>query len=997
MLNHHLPGAATEPPDPLGRAAEPGPVRTGATPAGGPVHLVVGLGGIGRATIARLRRQLARRQRLGLPPLPVRFLAIDLEDAQRARPGGLADFGIESADDTFTLDMASVRDYGNRLQGEVREWLSRYDVACEIGSDAVANPRRLGSLLLAAKAADLHARLESDCRSLLSAHPPGTPLHLHVVGYLAGGIGGGALTQLLSQIRRNRTVAAVSHVITYGLLPNFGDGESDGERQAAAVNTGAALSELARAQPSSSAHVEAGEAQDLGIQRLCDEILVIAPPEDTGHASRDLRLLPEALAIAVRQRMMIGGAMALPDQEEPSHRPIVALGPKLLTTARDEIEDALALSLLQAVLCQMLFANWRHRRGFIPEPGLPDPAEHVRRVDEQSRWLLTADHLIQSAPVLPADRAHLDWRLLTDEWTLMLDKVVELARTRPRRDWFDCVTRLCSQRFAEDFRGVGVPAFYRARQLSRRDIARVVREQVEQDLFGQWVRGERGLKDLHAVLTALIDLQRERLRSVDDRVANIRMAEEACRVRVAAAQQEWSQSLGWGWFRGWFRGKDEVALRGYAVTLQELHVNMTRAEGWLFAKTLLPMVVEELEQFQARLERLLRLVSAGAEEVDFVLDGLSARLEEDGSSGFVTHLFDGERLQRFVQELLADERSQVAHAAALRRWLAGPEGEAGGFHAALGRVEGQGWLNELISACRTEIVGSGGAWSAPVADILKASIHDILEQRCGGDFARLRHLVALYCGHAETLVPDASDGQFANRLFVMLPRSPRTEAFANTVRSAISYSHRQNTRFIDVDDDDGAIHLLVATAPFSISDVELLRQMDWHYRAYVQRDRSYAMLSLHAVGGTGADDGEPMPAVAAPSARVLAMVLIGLPLNIVLERSVDQFGRGSLWLIPKDADGFDDTPVPLADDLLTAPQQIVAGLAGLLEDNVGRALTGFRGDEAVLIEAIVDCVTRIRRRCHDNPVDPVYRAFVEAGKTAAALVRKRRVGGEGHD
>jgi hypothetical protein len=960
-------------------------------------HLVVGLGGIGRSTINRLQRDLSRRDG---GAAPVRFLAIDLEDAARSPLASPPTLLRDDENDLLPLDMASVREYGGQLQGEVREWLSRYDAAMDIGSDRAANPRRLGSLLLAAKAPQLRACLEERANALLAASPLGAVLQIHVVGYLAGGIGGGALTQLLETIRRDPSAGGQGRVVVYGLLPSLDDDGTDEDRRAAAANTGAALKELSGARPRVQRRVgESAETRELGFQRLCDEILVIAPPERTGRASWDSQTLPEALAMAIRQRMLIG-ALAPPAEQPDSPfatRPIIALAPKAATTGAGEIEDALALTVLQSALFQILHANWRHRRGYLPEAAPRHHADFVRRSDVQARWRLSADHMIQSAAVLPGDEADPRWRLMTEEWAQAIDGIVELARTQPQRDWLDCVTRLASLHFGRNFRNVGVAAFFQERRTRKREIARVMRRSVERDLFDDWMRGERGFADLRAILNELIALQRERLAGIDDRLANIRMAEETGRVRVVAAHQEWSRSRRWGWL---FSRNSVALLRAYGVNLQELHVNMTRAEGWLFARVLLPAVIEELENLRTQTDHLAKAVSDSVREADYVLDGLSARMEADGDSEatFVMHLYDGERLRRFVQDLLCDERGQMAHAEAFRSLLARQAGTDGAFRPLADWLRSADWMNAAVEFCRAQVAGPQGRWTAPVRELLGASIYDAIDDRCGGDFGRLRDLAAAFIGNIGDLLPDAAGSRLPTRLHVVLPDVEGREEYAKALRSAFSFSRRGDVRFVHGDGGSDAIHMLTVTAPFSIPDIDLLRRMDRHYRDYVERDREYAMLSLHALGGATEGEGGFSLDGVAPSTMTTALILVGLPLNLIVERGGGSLEGTTLWLVPKDADGFDEPPIPLAEDLLTAGGSVSGPIASLLEDNVMRALGAYGGDPARLIEAVVDEVAKVRRRCGDNPANPVYRSFVEAGKTAAALIREnaQEREGDGH-
>lgn len=952
-------------------------------------HLVIGLGGIGRRTIAELRRTLDRPYGSRSPKImPMHYLAIDMEDALWSPadvPSGLTQ---DDGGSIFALDMASVREYSAQLPAEVREWLSRYEAATEIGSDTAANPRRLGSLLLAAKAAQLQDWLNQQAASLLDG-PPGSAVQVHVVGYLAGGVGGGALTQLLVQLRRNEVMADRCHVLVYGLLPASGESTVDGAEPAAAVNTGALLTELAGAQHRRAPRLDGGEAHDLGIQRLCDEILLIAPPAETGRVARDVRTLPEALAMTIRQRMFIGGQTVAvrPSGDANVRRQIAAAAPIVLTTASDEIEEALSIALVQAALCQMIYANWRHGRGFLAEVKKGDFADYVRRAEVQASWLLTAEHLIQSAPLLDADMVDDRWKVLADDWKDANDAFLDLAQTQPRKDWLDCVTQLWNQRFTSDFRGVGVAAFYRSRQGARRDMARAIRRKLEQQLCEDWINGECGLADVVRILDAVIELQRERLDSAGDRVANTRLAEESCRVRVLAAMQKWEKLPSWGW--GGAEAK--TLLHAYSINLQEMYVNKVRAEGWLFAKTLLPVIIEELDGLRQLISRLITEVLQAAHNVDLLIDGLSARMEEgEVAPNFVLRLIDHDQLRQFAREVLINERAQWVNSQNARHTIARRAGTAGDFRPIVEWAEGNDWLTPIATLCREQIVGANGAWSAGVRALLDKSIYDGLHGRSGGDFGRLREISAAMIQQAESLLPETANGEMRTQLYVLLPKSSQNELFIKTIKSAFSFSRRTDISFIDTEDGSDALHLLTVTTPLAISDVELLRQMDRLYRSYVERDREYAMLALHAVGGDGEQEDVFELEDGRPAVVTAALLLIAYPLQLVVERvAADGSGRSTLWLIPRDEHGFEDTPMAIAEDILSAPQNLGPTVASLLDDNVTRALAAQGGRCERLIDAVVERVVQIRGRCNDDPLDPTYRFFVEAGKTAAGIIRSR--------
>jgi hypothetical protein len=360
----------------------------------------------------------------------------------------------------------------------------------------------------------------------------------------------------------------------------------------------------------------------------------------------------------------------------------------------------------------------------------------------------------------------------------------------------------------------------------------------------------------------------------------------------------------------------------------------------------------------------------------------------------VLRLLDQDRLRRFARDIIVNEREQVGHARAARRIVVERAGQ-GGFEGLIGWIGKDQWLTPLATFCRDQIVGPHGAWSGAVREVMGGSIYEAMQRRCEGNFGKLRDLAGALIQQMAALLPAIEGSRLPTRLYVFLPRDPSGEMIVKTVKSAFSYSRGTEIRFVDSDDDDSSIRLLQVTAPFSIPDVELLRQIDLQYRAHVQRDRDYAMLSLHVFGGSADQRDDFALAEPRPIIGMTALLLVGLLLNLVVERAYGgRNGRPQLWLIPKDEHGFDDMPMMIAEDLLSAPKHIAGSVASLIEDNVTRALAAYPGDRDRLVDEVVGKVLEIRRRCNDNPIDPTYRSFVEAGKAAVVLIREQRPGAD---
>jgi hypothetical protein len=372
-----------------------------------------------------------------------------------------------------------------------------------------------------------------------------------------------------------------------------------------------------------------------------------------------------------------------------------------------------------------------------------------------------------------------------------------------------------------------------------------------------------------------------------------------------------------------------------------------------------------------------------------MLDGLSARMEETGAGGdFVERSFDRNKLRHLVREMLTEEGPQHAHCGAIRGILSGSAVPRDAFGAILEWIEEEDWMAPVAARCREQIVGAEGAWTAAVRDLAQTSIYSVLQAHTDGDFGRLREMTAALADRAVSLLPEAARREEAPiAIQVVLPREDGQEAFIRTLKSAFSFSGRHDISFVEAEDRPDSLSIVAAGAPLQVSEADLLDSLDRSCRGHAERERAQAMPAPPGEDGTAAS----LSGERGDAGSTSAMLLLGLPLNLVVERPAAI--PCGLWLVPTDEKGFGEAPIAVADDLLSAPWQMGPDLTGLLKDNVDRALTAFPGDRERLVGAIVEWVVKICGPGRDDPFGELRRAYVEAGRMAVSLVRRH--GGKG--
>ncbi|MDR3518774.1 MAG: tubulin-like doman-containing protein [Azospirillaceae bacterium] len=969
-------------------------------------HIVIGLGGLGRAVILGLRNMDdALFVTLESRRADVCYLYVDIAE-ELFNMGSVGTFDGDDMQDraraVIRLDFSAVLASSNKLSAEMRSWVGvQQGIYKANQAQNIPNPRRMASMMMAEEGGALIEAIQRQTE-FLGVTPEGPPLMIHVVGALNGGVGGGAMARLLVQLRVLLQGQFRYRLVCYGWVPSANNRNAGPAEVIGYANAGATLAEFDALNTGMITMIDPSKDMAIiDVEGPWDEQYLVSPIDETGAvpvlsaapppapatpAARARQAIP--LIAAIRQRMDIGtAATPFADRDDAEGRQYLSsVGSKVITTAVDEIEEALALSFLQSALAQLLFNNWHDDRGFACEACSFNAESFVRRPEVEARWLLSSEHLIQSVGLLPEDTADRRWKALSDEWSAVVDAFVDLVQGQDQRQWIDSLTRLCHQRYAEDFRGVGVANFYRARLAVKRELAMEIRRRVERELVNDWSNGNRGLCDIQAIIAALIVFQRERLASIDERIANIRMAEDSCRAHLVASFQEWTRlnSL------SRLTGKPKLILHTHAMHLHEMHVNMTRAEGWNFARKLLATVIEELEDLSRDIDRLTAVVKTGLERVDTRLDMLSAELgATEATAHFTVRLYNRKLLQRMAMSLVIDERQQLAHTTEARAEIFSWFPDASGYRTILDWFQRDWWLPALLSVCLHNVRGAIAVFKRSGQPLpFRSSIYDQLIDQFGSDPGQLREFAAAIVRDTAALLPVATDKPMPARLYVLLPQQPDKEAFIRTLKSAFWSVRGVDLRFVDVDEEPNRLSLMKVIGPFAADEVPALVRLTEFYQTELQRDMDDALLSLHGFGTQESLQRWYQMKAHSPDVLGGALVLLGLALGPVVQQPENAArDPGRILLIPRDADGFEGTPLVIAETLLTAPQELTPANLSLLRSIIRQSLATSRSGRDEIVAGLLEQLAVIRTKCGNDATDPTYRKFVDAGKAASDLVR----------
>lgn len=983
-------------------------------------HIIVGIGGIGSAAVRALRRLVYQEFRGSTPPQTrLDCLLVDTALDPAAADPQARIFGravpLDDAD-ILIVRPASLAAARARLGSHPasRYLYERVEAAARADDDRTLmalcdSIRRLGRLLVAQNRPALEARLRALCGG--RGADPDRPMTFHVVFGLGDGMGGG-LVEVIAAIRTLFPDAASHRILLYGHLPDVTESGGDAASGPLA-NAYAALVELHALATGAMAPADTGMAPG-SAGATVNAAYLFGHQQENGAPIGGPEELFAALAQFLLQRTSIDdniGAARLRQVEDgqgafgaddfgwqaTDAARLLIFGTKKLASPDSEIGEALALTFARGALLQLLHNNWQDGVGFIEEPPPTDSASSfVRRTEVENRWMLSEDHILLSLSVLPEHAANSRWRAISDEWTSVMDAFKDMARLQERSKWLDTITTLCHRRYTEDFREVGVAAFYRSRYDQTATMATAIRKRVEHDLFEEWSSGARPMAEVRAIVDALLAQQEERLAKVDERIARIRASEDETRARIIGTFQKWAQ-LG---SLARFTGKPDVLLDEHAVHLHELHVKMTRAEAWAFARRFLPDIVAELRDLKDVVDTTAGMLEAALKAVDQRLDTLADLLEAvpDTYSPLV-RLFNRDRVRSVAAAFTTNEREQIQQSNRLRADLF-VDGRRSTFEAFNAGFADDGLLPFIIDASDRNARSAHATQVATEGErVLGISVIEQIREMYGNDPSALRTFIDTALSEtqcfAELTPPDVGATPPARRQYVLLPRNAKPESFVKQLKSVVRSCAAVNLEFLETEQRPFEVGVVTVQSAVPLQQFAYVGTYAMAYEARLIVDTATAFYEMHTV--SAATPLEPLIAKA-PERRKekaaafgLPHLLAGLAVDIVYLRPAGPAGAECHLLVPKDADGFDEPPITLAPTLLESAEMLDAGTLALLSASLKQVLKSDRyADPAQrerLRQAIVTQVNRVRAERGDDPADPVYRSFVEAGKAATRLLK----------
>jgi hypothetical protein len=683
---------------------------------------------------------------------------------------------------------------------------------------------------------------------------------------------------------------------------------------------------------------------------------------------------------------------------------LLAFGVKRLAVPEDEIREYLAYSFTRQAALQLAFNNWSDEVGFRDEARNQEFASLVNEKETLQRWRLTDEHVTLSQPVLPMEISSPRWKPINTEWADLLPNFKSVVRSLEPHVWLDELTRMCEQRFNSTYRSdMGVRKFYETKAANRKEHAREIRRLIETELINDWKNGVRSMHEIGLILGALIASLEERLKGIDDKIVRSRECENNAAQKVAANNAEYAK-IG---PIGALMGKRENLLNAHANCLQEQMIYCTRSEAWVFAKGLLQEVATELQTLRAEVARIASTISEAVGRFDSALAERCNEEDRDERARLQQQLVRFYRPQEvidFARELTRNGPLQSQQANSVRLALIHLLGDNPTFGAFNARISRQMFFDILERECERSAVEAHNNLLASERDrvrLLGINIVDQLAREYSGRNEQLKKFIGdlvKAAGNYVTFEPTevsktargVSRAPTCLRSFtVILPKSAENPEFMSTLTDAFRGASETGVEVVLNDLKRNEITLVSILNLFPLRYLSPVGMLRDRYEKRLESGGARARLEVHLEG-----DGTDLPKLFIPSEQALRVE--GLPYLIlakclgIVEEAGDDSGKCQLRLLTKDADGFDNPPVPLGGTLLEASDRIDETNFDLIKttalDRVTRAAQQ-EESRAALRKAILAEVESFKmNECNGDLTDPRYEKVLTAGRTAMKLL-----------
>lgn len=996
-------------------------------------HLMIGLGGTGGRVLRAMRKSMYRAFRDRQPDTAViDYLFVDSDpksfvdgDPSWTVLGRSIQLPKRSQLLIAQANLNAIVDDLN-AHPNLKPWIGDRaawgEILASLNIDSAGGQkRRLGRFLFAMSARRFRDAVTQVVQDMQQQGSRSTDVTFHVFCGLAGGTGSGSVVDVVAQLRAMYPDPR-QRIVLYLYLPDL--------NPPAKWNTGnyhanayAALLELNAMGAGAWAPFDVvsggGPVKNPG-GFWYNGAYVFTDDNDHGYRAAIDRDLPDILADFVFQKVVVArkvnwdGLVRMENSENGDASPETSPGSKVgqrsvrflsfgvrrIAFPEEAIRESLTYDFEVQALRQLAFNNWQDGVGYLEVAKPRADAEFVADRQKREDWRLTDDHLRLQRPIIDTEGSK-RWRSFTEEWEAWETHYVGLAQQTDRPRWLNELKTLFQAAWSQNFRGSGVPQFYQAAGRDRKNLAKTIRNIIEQSLFEDWRNGVRSISDNGRVVDALLADLEERLTLIGDFASKRDASADDLDRQFSEIERHWNE----------FRlvpGSREREMTRAGFLLREQYTARTLAEAARFSRSLMEELRSELTDLKSSIDTAEQVVSEAA---DRAMKRVQARQGSIGTSSatqpsYVTTVGDVAMVEKTRRKLVLSEEEQRTHTAKLRQKILEALGSQPTFSLFSRRLAESDVQNALVAASAEDVASAHQRLVTEKSErVIGVSVIDKLRDQWGDDQERIdREAAALARGAGRFINFDEAE---VNKSFpgrplvprgvesfaVILPAPPEQKDFVDKLERAFKNARSGgDVDFIRSDDPSGDIALVTLVNLFPLRFARVVRGLRDRYTDRLAEGKTRAVLEVHIEG-----DGSQFPDLfiadrAQVGARLRPALLVGLALGAVTTVRSQTKGRDQLVLTRKDADGFDLEPVVLGADVMSAGDSLGEADYFTLNDEVEAALKAgaLTTDESreVARKLIMETVESVKASKGGDATDPEVSAWNTAAREAMKLIRR---------
>ncbi|MBO7468606.1 MAG: hypothetical protein J6T81_00600 [Bacteroidales bacterium] len=667
-------------------------------------HLIIGLGGTGGHIIRAFRKRVYEEFRSNNVPndsmreVAVSYLWVDssekdLNETQSWRTMGKS-VALDPGDKVkINATTSSILDRIEDYPG-ISPWIGdkqTWDhIKGGITDEAGGQRRRLGRLLFAWNINEFKKKLGSHV-SNLQRSSNNVNITFHIVTGLAGGTGSGSIIDVITQIREE---FPNDKIIVYAKLPETATPPPHGW----VSNTGyykpngyAALLELNALSVKAYCPYDVQgrkEAKTQRVKRMMTDRGVEAFNSTYVFANANVNggfldvangELFEVVADFLYHKIItihrVGNTQLqrleqnengdANHEEGTRSKRFISFGIGRIEYPEKEIREYVQYNFAKQAMLQFKYNNWSDL-GFIEKPedeiGLGYAADlRNDRNGKFPEWRIDEEHLTLSQKIVDDNRN--PWLTYKEDWN-RVSQFKKIASEKPKTDRLDELEELCTKRYKEDFRGVGVNDFFRNQKEELKGYASVICGLIEHDLFKDWENGNKSIVEVEKYLQTLIDVNENRIEKLGEKQQKKRQElKDTIEPNIAENRTKWNK-------RGVLTSLDKI-LGTHCDLLKRKYETMTEELGLDYAQSLLRKVNENLRELRDIVIVFKKYLTESLDKMDIAI---SARCKTEDTTtegnGIITYkMYSPDDVKNKTKKIMRDDRVNKENALNVRKRL----------------------------------------------------------------------------------------------------------------------------------------------------------------------------------------------------------------------------------------------------------------------------------------------------------------------------------------